>query len=143
MREPGEREHTMGVVQDPVADMLCRLRNAQMAGHATMRVPASNLKEAILKIFSERGYIGSVARIDEGPQGSIEVELRYDRNNKGLIQRIQRVSKPSRRVYVGVDEIPSVLNGLGLAVLSTSRGVLADIDARAAHVGGELLCTIY
>ncbi len=133
----------MGVVQDPVADMLCRLRNAQMAGHATMRVPASNLKEAILKIFADRGYVGQVSRIDEGPQGFIEVELRYDKEDRGMIQRMKRVSKPSRRVYVGVEEIPSVLNGLGLAVLSTSKGVLADVDARAANVGGELLCTIY
>lgn len=133
----------MGVVQDPVADMLCRLRNAQMAGHATMQVPASNLKEAILTIFAAKGYVGAVTRIDEGPQGTIEVQLRYDRDNKGLIQKIKRVSKPSRRIYVGVGEIPDVLNGLGLAVLSTSQGVLADEDARAANVGGELLCTIY
>lgn len=133
----------MGVVQDPVADMLARVRNAQGAGHAVVEMPASNLKEAILKIFSERGYVGSVERIDEGPQGKLVVELKYDRNSKGLIQNLKRVSKPSRRVYVRVDEIPAVLNGLGVAVLSTSRGVLAGDDARAANVGGELLCTIY
>ena len=133
----------MGVVQDPVADMLCRLRNAQGAGHASVEFPASNLKEAILKIFSERGYIGGFSRVEQAPQDKLVVELRYDRDNRGLIQSMKRISKPSRRIYVGVDEIPSVLNGLGVAVLSTSKGVLADDDARAANVGGELLCSIY
>lgn len=133
----------MGVIQDPVADMLARLRNAQTARHAVVELPASNLKEAILKIFVARGYIGGVERVDEGPQGKLVVQLRYDRDNIGLIQNMKRVSKPSRRIYVGVDEIPPVLNGLGVAVLSTSQGVLADDDARAANVGGELLCTIY
>lgn len=133
----------MGVVQDPVADMLARVRNAQNAGHATVEMPASNLKESILKIFSDRGYVGAVERLDEGPQGKLVVELKYDRDSVGLIQNLKRVSKPSRRTYVRVDEIPAVLNGLGVAILSTSRGVLAGDDARAANVGGELLCTIY
>ncbi len=133
----------MGVVQDPVADMLARLRNAQIAGHARTEIPASKLKEAILKIFSERGYIGGVERIDEGPQGKLVVELGYDKDDVGLIQSMKRISKPSRRVYVGVEEIPDILNGLGVAVLSTSRGVLTNEDARAANIGGELLCAIY
>ena len=133
----------MGVVQDPVADMLARLRNAQIAGHARTEIPASKLKEAILKIFSERGYIGGVERIDEGPQRKLVVELGYDKDDVGLIQSMKRISKPSRRVYVGVEEIPDILNGLGVAVLSTSRGVLTNEDARAANIGGELLCAIY
>lgn len=133
----------MSSVQDPVADLLTQVRNAQQAGHATAEIPASNLKEAILKIFVDRGYLGGVERIDKGPQGTLVVELRYDREEVGMIQVVKRISKPSRRVYVGVDEIPDVLNGLGVAILSTSRGVLADDDARAANVGGELLCTVY
>jgi len=133
----------MGVVQDPVADMLTRIRNGQQAGHATVEMPASNLKFAVIKILADRGYVGGVDRIDEGPQGKLVVSLRYDKDEVGMIRSLKRVSKPSRRVYVGVGEIPSVLNGLGLAVLSTSRGVLSDSDARAAKVGGELLCTVY
>ncbi len=133
----------MSSVQDPVADLLTRVRNAQQAGHATVEVPASNLKEAILGILVDRGYLGSVERIDKGPQGTLVAEMRYDREQVGLIQNIKRISMPSRRVYVGVDEIPDILNGLGVAILSTSRGVLADDDARAANVGGELLCSVY
>ena len=133
----------MSGIQDPVADLLTRVRNAQQARHATVNVPASNLKEAILEILVDRGYLASVERIDEGPQGTLVAELRYDGENVGLIQSIKRVSRPSRRVYVGVDEIPEVLNGLGVAILSTSRGVLADDEARTANVGGELLCTVY
>ena len=133
----------MSGIQDPVADLLTRVRNAQQARHATVNVPASNLKEAILEILVDRGYLASVERIDEGPQGTLVAELRYDGDSVGLIQSIKRVSRPSRRVYVGVDEIPDVLNGLGVAILSTSRGVLADDEARTANVGGELLCTVY
>src|SRR5690554_3034459 len=133
----------MGVVQDPVADMLTRIRNGQQAGHATVEMFVSNLKFAVIKILADRGYVDGVDRIDEGPQGKLVVSLRYDKDEVGMIRSLKRVSKPSRRVYVGVDEIPSVLNGLNLAMLSTSRGVLSDSDARAAKVGGELLCTVY
>ena len=133
----------MSGIQDPVADLLTRVRNAQQAGHAITEVPASNLKQAVLQILVDRGYLESVERVDEGPQGKLVVGLRYDKDSVGMIQKLRRVSKPSRRVYVGVDEIPEVLNGLGVAILSTSRGVLADDDARAANVGGELLCTVY
>ena len=133
----------MTAMQDPIADLLTRVRNAQGAGHASVEIPASNLKEAILNILVERGYLKSVERRDEGPQGVLFAELAYDREDIGHIQKIKRVSRPSRRVYVGVEEIPDVLNGLGLAILSTSKGVLADDQARAAHVGGELLCTVY
>lgn len=133
----------MSSVQDPVADLLTYVRNAQQAGHATAEIPASNLKQAVLQILVDRGYLGGVERIDKGPQGTLVAELRYDRDQVGMIQSMKRISKPSRRVYVGVDEIPDVLNGLGVAILSTSRGVLADDDARAANVGGELLCSVY
>jgi small subunit ribosomal protein S8 len=133
----------MGVVQDPIADLLTRIRNGQMAGHAQVLVPASKIKFEIAKILKAYGYIVDTRRIDEGPQGQIEITLKYDRNNEAVIRNIKRVSKPSRRVYVSVDDIPQVLNGLGVAVLSTSKGVLGDREARAAHVGGELVCTVY
>lgn len=133
----------MAVIQDPLADMLTRVRNGQSAGHSHVIVPGSKLKLAVANILSQYGYVGDVAWIAEGPQGAVKIELRYDRDGKGLIQHLQRVSKPSRRRYVGADEIPPVLNGLGIAVLSTSHGVIADREARAANVGGELLCTVY
>lgn len=133
----------MAVIQDPIADMLTRIRNGQMAGHASATIPGSKIKLAIAQILSQYGYVGDVAWRDDGPQGAIDVNLRYDENNAPLIKKLKRISKPSRRRYVGADEIPQVLNGLGLAILSTSRGVLADRDARAQKVGGELLCTVY
>jgi len=133
----------MAVLQDPIADMLTRIRNGQLAGHASTTLPGSKMKLAIAKILSQYGYVGDVEWLDEGPQGAIRIELRYDNDNHPLIRNLQRVSKPSRRRYVGVDEIPPVLNGLGLAILSTSRGVLADREARAQKLGGELVCTVY
>lgn len=133
----------MSAIGDPVADLLTRVRNAQQAGHATAEIPASNLKEAILEILVDRGYLGGVTRTDEGPQGTLIAEIRYDREDVGMIQSIKRVSRPARRVYVGSGEIPDVLNGLGIAILSTSRGVMTGDDAEAANVGGELLCKVY
>ena len=133
----------MTYVTDPVADLLTRIRNAQLAGHADLVMPGSKLKLAVAKLLADNGYVDSVQWIEEAPQGRLRVTLRYDGNNKPMIRSIKRVSKPSRRVYVGVGEIPSVLNGLGIAILSTSRGVLTDKEARAANVGGELLCTVY
>lgn len=133
----------MSSVEDPVADLLTHVRNAQQAGHTHVEIPASNLKEAILKILVERGYLADARRTPHGPQGTLVAELRYDGEDVGMIQSMKRVSRPARRVYVGVDEIPDVLNGLGIAVLSTSKGVMTGDDARASNVGGELLCTIY
>ncbi|MEZ4459614.1 MAG: 30S ribosomal protein S8 [bacterium] len=128
---------------DPIADFLTRLRNAQLARHATAEVPGSKIKLAIAKILEKYGYVKSVSWVDDGPQGKIVVELGYDEKHRPLMKEIKRVSKPSRRVYVGVDEVPQVLNGLGLAVLSTSKGVVSGQDAKAANVGGELLFTVY
>lgn len=133
----------MANVNDPIADMLTRIRNAQMAGHARVAMPGSKMKLAIANILHELGYVGEVKWVQEGPQGELDIELKYDRHNKPMIQSIKRVSKPSRRVYVGSEEIEPVLNGLGAAILSTSKGVISDHQARAAHVGGELLCTVY
>ena len=133
----------MAVIQDPLADMLTRVRNSQSAGHAHVVVPGSKLKLAVAKILSQYGYVGAVEWLDDGPQGAVRIELGYDDQGKGLIQNLRRISKPSRRRYVGAGEIPEVLNGLGIAVLSTSRGVISDREARAENVGGELLCSVY
>jgi small subunit ribosomal protein S8 len=133
----------MAKVTDPISDLLTRIRNGQMARHAQVSIPGSKLKFEITKILAQTGYVESTQWVDEGPQGQIRVKLRYDSNNKPIIRSIKRVSKPSRRIYVGVDEIPEVLNGLGISILSTSRGLLTDRQARAANVGGELLCSVY
>ncbi len=133
----------MAKVTDPISDLLTRVRNGQMARHAQVSIPGSKMKFEMTKILSQTGYVESTQWLDEGPQGTIRVKLRYDSNNKPIIRSIKRVSKPSRRVYVGVSEIPEVLNGLGISILSTSRGLLTDRQARAANVGGELLCSVY
>ncbi len=133
----------MAVIQDPIADMLTRIRNAQRAQHAQVEMPGSKLKLAVAKILSQYGYIGDVQWLDEGPQGAVRIGLKYDNDGVPLIRKLQRVSKPSRRRYVGADAIPPVLNGLGLAILSTSHGVISDREARAENIGGELLCTVY
>lgn len=133
----------MAYTTDPIADLLARIRNAQMANHAQLVVPASNVKLAIAKLLSAHGYLKSVEVLEEKPQNKLRIELAYDDKQHPLIQEIKRVSKPSRRVYVGAQEIPRVLNGLGVAILSTSKGVLTDREARAANIGGELLCTVY
>lgn len=133
----------MANVADPISDFLTRIRNAQMTDFANVVIPGSNMKLEMAKILERSGYVGEVQWRDEGPQGQIDITLKYDEEDKPMITSLKRVSKPSRRVYVGVDEIPSVLNGLGIAVLSTSRGVMTDKEARAANVGGEWVCSIY
>ena len=133
----------MAHITDPIADLLTRIRNAQLARHAEVTIPGSRIKYAVAKLLADNGYVESAQWIEEGPQGTIRVALRYDDDNKPLIQSLKRISRPSRRVYVGVQEIPPVLNGLGMSILSTSRGVISDRDARAANVGGELLCSVY
>ncbi|MEM1347502.1 MAG: 30S ribosomal protein S8 [Myxococcota bacterium] len=133
----------MANVTDPVSDLLTRIRNAQMASHAQTEVPGSKVKFEIAKILVRQGYLEATQWVDEGPQGKIQITLKYDRNNVPMIRHLKRISKPSRRVYVGVSEIPEVLNGLGTAILSTSRGLLTGREARAANVGGEVLCSVY
>ncbi len=133
----------MAFVTDPISDLLTRIRNAQLARHAQAEIPGSKIKYEITKILQKHGYIESTQWIDEGYQGKIRVGLSYDDQNVGMIKKIERVSRPSRRVYVGVGEIPSVLNGMGIAILSTSRGLVTGKEAKAANVGGELLCTVY
>lgn len=133
----------MANTNDPVSDFLTRIRNAQIAHHPRVSIPGSNVKRAMAEILEKYGYVESAEWSDEGPQGTIHIGLKYDEDDEPMIRSLERVSRPARRVYVGVDEIPQVLNGLGIAVLSTSQGVMAGREARAANVGGEVLCEIY
>lgn len=128
---------------DPIADMLTRIRNAGMARHTKLDMPSSNIKEAVANVLKEQGYIKNVKIASDNKQGLLRIYLKYDAANKPVINEIQRVSTPSRRVYVSKDDIPQVKNGLGCAILSTSRGVLPDTEARNAEVGGEVLCTVW
>ncbi len=131
------------LVNDPLGDMLTRIRNAQLRGKATVRTPASKLRERVLDVLREEGYIRGyeVVTTPEGHR-ELEIQLKYH-GREPAIREIVRVSKPGRRVYAGVKEIPLVRNGLGVAVLSTPKGVMSDAAARAAHVGGEILCRVF
>lgn len=129
---------------DPIADYLTRVRNAIMAGHRVVEIPASNLKKEITKILLEKGYILNYKFVEEGPQGSIKIALKYDPVNKvNAIKKLIRISTPGLRKYVGYKDMPRVLNGLGVAVVSTSKGVMTDKEARELKVGGEVLCYVY
>ena len=129
---------------DPIADFLTRLRNAIKANHRVVEVPASNLKKEMCKILFEKGYIMNYKFIEEGPQGTIKIALKYDPVNKvSAIKSLTRVSTPGLRKYVGYKDMPRVLNGLGIAILSTSKGVMTDKEASTLKVGGEVLCYIY
>ena len=129
---------------DPIADYLTRVRNAVSAKHRVVEIPASNLKKEITRVLFEKGYILNYKFIDEGPQGSIKIALKYDPVNKVYaIKKIVRVSTPGLRRYVGYKNMPRVLNGLGIAILSTSKGVMTDKEARSLEVGGEVLCYVY
>ena len=129
-------------ITDPIADMLTRIRNANSARHETVDVPASNMKKSIAQILLDEGYIKSYQIIDDGVQGMIHITLKYNGKDK-VITGLRRVSKPGLRVYVGADELPRVLRGLGVAIVSTSKGVMTDRAARAAHVGGEVLAFVW
>ena len=128
---------------DPIADLLTRIRNAVQAGHGSLVVPCSKMKLAIVKILKEEGFVEGYVEVENGPQGQIKVFPRYDESNKGVIRGLSRISKPSRRSYVGKNDIPRVRNGLGVAILTTPRGVLTDRQARQAGVGGEVLCYVW
>ena len=128
-------------MSDPIADMLTRIRNAQMVGHAEVAMPASRLKTAIAKVLKDEGYIEDFALRDSGPRKELRIGLKYYAG-RPVIERLERVSKPGLRVYKGRDDIPRVMNGLGVAILSTSRGVMTDRKARADGVGGEILCIV-
>ena len=130
-------------ITDPVADMLTRIRNANNAKHETVDVPASNMKKSMAQILLDEGYIKSFQIVDDGTQGTIRITLKYNAGKEKVISGLRRVSKPGLRVYVGADELPQVLRGLGIAIVSTSKGVMTDKTARAAHVGGEVLAFIW
>ena len=129
-------------ITDPIADMLTRIRNANNARHETVDVPASNMKKSIAQILLDEGYIKSFQVVDDGLQGMIHITLKYNGKDK-VITGLRRVSKPGLRVYVGADELPRVLRGLGVAIVSTSKGVMTDKAARANHVGGEVLAFVW
>ena len=131
-------------ITDPIADMLTRIRNANSAKHDTVDVLASNMKKSIAQILLDEGYIKNYQLIDDGTQGIIRITLKYVQPNKEkVITGLRRVSKPGLRVYAGADEMPRVIKGLGIAIVSTSKGVMTDKAARAAHVGGEVLAFIW
>ena len=130
-------------ITDPVADMLTRIRNANSAKHETVDVPASNLKKAIAQILLDEGSIKAYEIVDDGTQGIIRITLKYLAGKEKVISGLRRVSKPGLRVYAGADELPKVLKGLGVAIISTSKGVMTDKAARANHVGGEVLAFVW
>ncbi|MDR8394512.1 30S ribosomal protein S8 [Aliifodinibius sp. S!AR15-10] len=130
-------------MSDPVADYLARIRNAQQAGHRRVDIPASKLKRAITKILLDKGYIQRYINIDDGKQGLLRIFLKYDAYGQPVIKNMKRKSKPGLRLYTDADSIPRALNGLGVVILSTSRGVMTDKEARKLHVGGEILCSVY
>ena len=130
-------------ITDPIADMLTRIRNAGSAKHETVDVPASKMKKAIAEILLEEGYIKSFQIIDDGTQGIIRISLKYLPGKEKAIQGLRRVSKPGLRVYAGSDELPKVLKGLGIAIVSTSKGVMTDKKALSLHVGGEVLAFVW
>ncbi len=130
-------------ITDPVADMLTRIRNANSAKHDTVDVPASNLKKAIAQILLEEGYIKSYEVVDNGNQGNIHITLKYLGKKQSAISGLKRVSKPGLRIYAGTEELPKVLKGLGIAIVSTSKGVMTDKKARELHIGGEVLAFVW
>ncbi|RBP44893.1 30S ribosomal protein S8 [Garciella nitratireducens] len=131
------------VMSDPIADMLTRIRNANNVKHDTVEIPASNEKMAIANILLDEGFIKDVEFIEDGKQGIIKITLKYGKNKEKVITGLKRISKPGLRVYAKKDEVPKVLGGLGIAILSTSQGVITDKVARAKGIGGEVLCYVW
>jgi len=131
------------MINDPIADYLTRLRNAVKAKHRVVEIPASNMKKDLTKILFDKGYITNFKFVEEGPQGVIKIALKYDPESKiSAIKSLERVSKPGLRKYSGSKGLPRVLNGLGIAIVSTSRGVMTDKEARLLNIGGEVLCHV-
>ena len=130
-------------ITDPIADMLTRIRNAGAARHATVDVPASGMKKAIAQILLDEGYIKAFTVVDNGNQGTIHITLKYLAKKQAVISGLRRVSKPGLRIYAGAEELPKVLKGLGIAIVSTSKGVMTDKKARENHIGGEVLAFVW
>lgn len=133
----------MSAVSDPVSDYLAQIRNAQQASHTYVDIPASKLKRAITQILLEKGYVKNYLNIEDGKQGLLRIYLKYDEHGLPVIRELERVSKPGRREYADSDNLPRVRNGLGIAILSTSRGVMSDKEARRFSVGGEVLAKVF
>ena len=130
-------------MSDPLADMLTRVRNACMVKFDSVEMPLSNLKTSVAKVLKEEGYINDYRIQEDDKQGTLHIDLKYDRNNQRVITGLRRVSKPGRRVYVKSDQIPKVMSGLGIGIISTSSGLMTDHQARKNRVGGELLCEVW
>jgi len=130
-------------VNDPIADLLTRIRNAQKAGHEVVAIPASKMKISIAHILREEGYIRDYKCIRDNKQGVLKIALKYNDHGDGVIQALRRVSKPSIRRYINAEKIPFIKNGFGTAILSTSAGIMTDREARKKHIGGELVCTVF
>ncbi len=130
-------------ITDPIADMLTRIRNANSEKHESVDVPASNMKKAVADILLKEGYIKSVQLIEDGKQGVIRIGLKYGANKQKVISGLKRISKPGLRVYANTDELPKVLGGLGIAIISTSKGIMTDKEARKENVGGEVMAYIW
>ena len=130
-------------MSDVIADMLTRIRNASNAKHATVDIPASNMKKSIADILVEEGYVKSYQVIEDGKQGVIRVTLKYAQGKQKVIRGIRRVSKPGLRIYAGYEDMPKVMNGLGIAIVSTSKGIMTDKKARATKIGGEVLAFVW
>ncbi|MCJ7843065.1 30S ribosomal protein S8 [Lederbergia sp. NSJ-179] len=131
------------VMTDPIADLLTRIRNANMVRHDKLEVPASNIKKGVAEILKQEGFVRDVEYIEDNKQGIIRIFLKYGPNNERVITGLKRISKPGLRVYAKANEVPKVLNGLGIAIVSTSQGVLTDKEARAKQVGGEVLAYVW
>ena len=131
------------IMNDPIADMLTRIRNALIARHDTVTLPASNMKKAIAKILLDEGYVKSIDFIDDDVQGQIKIVLKYAQGKQSAIKGLKRISKPGLRVYARREELPKVLGGLGVAIISTSKGIMTDKEARNAGIGGEVLAYIW
>jgi small subunit ribosomal protein S8 len=131
------------MITDPIADMLTRIRNANNVRHQSVEIPASNMKKALAEILLNEGFVKGYEVIDNGNQGTIKVELKYGSNQEKVITGLKRISKPGLRVYAKGNEIPRVLGGLGIAVISTSKGIITDKEARKLNVGGEVICYVW
>ena len=128
---------------DPIADMLTRIRNANTVGHETVEIPASKMKKAIAEILKEEGYIADFEMIEDDKQGMIKVTMKYGSNKERVISGIKKISKPGLKVYAKANEVPKVLGGLGIAIISTSHGLMTDKEAKAKHVGGEVVAYVW
>ena len=131
------------MMTDPIGDMLTRIRNAGLVGHAETRCPSSSFKESIARVLSDEGFVGEIRTEDGGSYSDLVIQLRYKDSGGPMIDGVQRVSRPSRRVYKKATELPRVRSGLGMTVISTSRGLMCDRDARAANLGGEVVCEVW